>query len=182
MSIAARVIRIATLAPGEGPARVEDDRWSLVPEERAGDTLPEGPIAVPLAAWKARRSELLARGGALGVWLKPDDEPAELVPDLASLGLIAVHFPKFTDGRGYSTAALLRTRHHYTGELRAFGDVGRDQLFYLKRCGFDSFSLAAHRDPEAALASLEDFSLRYQASVDDPVPLFRRRLSTGASR
>lgn len=172
MSASARVIRIPGLA--QGAPRVEDDRWSLVAEERAGDTLPEGPIAVPLAAWKARRAERLVRGGPVGVWLKPDDDPAELVPDLASFSLVAVHFPKFTDGRGYSTAALLRTRHHYSGELRAFGDVGRDQLFPLKRCGFDSFSLAPHQDPEAALASLGDFSLRYQASVDDPLPLFRK--------
>ena len=182
MSAAARVIRISSLAPGEATAWVEDDRWSLIAEERAGDSLPEGPSAVPLAAWKARRAELLLRGASVGVWLKPDDDPAELAPDLASLGFIAVQFPKFTDGRGYSTAALLRTRYRYTGELRAFGDVGRDQLFHLKRCGFDSFSLAAHRDPEAALASFEDFSLRYQASVDDPVPLFRKRFATGAVR
>ena len=137
---------------------------------------------MPLAAWKARRSELLLRGASVGVWLKPDDDPAELAPDLASLGFIAVHFPKFTDGRGYSTAALLRTRYRYTGELRAFGDVGRDQLFYLKRCGFDSFSLAAHRDPEAALASLQDFSLSYQATVEEGRPLFRRRELTGTTR
>ena len=177
-----RVIRISIHTPEATPGRVETDRWSLLSDEQAGVDLPAGPIAVPLAAWKARRSELLSRGEPVGVWLKPDDDPAAIADDVASLALIAVQFPKFTDGRGYSTAALLRARHQYRGELRAFGDVGRDQLFYLKRCGFDSFSLAAHRDPEAALASLEDFSLRYQGSVDDPLPLFRKRFATGTPR
>jgi uncharacterized protein (DUF934 family) len=66
----------------------------------------------------------------------------------------------------------------YRGELRAFGDVGRDQLFYLARVGFDSFRLADHRDAEGALASFNDFTVRYQGSVDNPVPLFRRREMT----
>ena len=142
--------------------------------------LPEGPLVVPLALWKSRRTELAKRTAPLGVWLRADDDPSELAADLGSLLLVAVHFPKFTDGRGYSTAVLLRTRLGYRGELRAFGDVGRDQLFYLKRCGFDSFRLAAHHDPEAALAGLTTFSLRYQASVDDPRPLFRKRASEAA--
>ena len=162
--------------------RVEDNRWTFLTEDEAAGPLPAGPIAVPLAAWKARRAELLSRRDPLGVWLKPDDDPEALGADVDALAIVGVSFPKFADGRGYSTAALLRTRLKYRGELRAFGDVGRDQLFYLKRCGFDSFSLAAHRDPEAALASLADFSLRYQGSVDDPVPLFRKRFATGAVR
>jgi uncharacterized protein (DUF934 family) len=136
---------------------------------------------LPLAAWKSRREELRALGQPVGVWLEAGDDPAELAPDLDILALVAVRFAKFTDGRGYSTAVRLRTRLGYRGELRAVGDVGRDQLFYLKRCGFDSFELAPHRDPHAALAGLADFSLRYQASVDDPLPLFRRRLGAGST-
>ena len=157
--------------------RVERDTWHFVGLEgsEVPATLPEGAVVVPLATWKARRDELLARPLAVGVWLAPADEPGDLVPDVGVLGLVAVHFPKFTDGRGYSTAVLLRRRYGYRGELRAFGDVGRDQLFYLKRAGFDAFSLAPHRDPEAALASFHDFTVRYQGSVDDPVPLFRKR-------
>lgn len=158
------------------------DRWKLLSEEEAAGPIPAGPIAVPLAAWKARRAELLSRRDPLGVWLKPDDDPAAIGADLDALSVIGVQFPKFTDGRGYSTAVLLRTRLGYRAELRAFGDVGRDQLFHLKRCGFDSFSLAPHRDPESALASLGDFSLRYQGSVDDPLPLFRKRFPPEAAR
>ncbi len=161
---------------------VKTDLWTFIDMEQAAGALPEGPIAVPLAAWKTRRAELLGRRTPLGVWLLPADDPLDIGADVEALSIIGVQFPKFTDGRGYSTAVLLRTRLKYTGELRAFGDVGRDQLFYLKRCGFDSFSLAAHRDPEAALGGLDDFSLRYQGSVDDPLPLFRKRFATGSIR
>jgi uncharacterized protein (DUF934 family) len=134
-----------------------------------------------LAQWKERRAEAPAAGGRIGIRLEPTDDPAELAQDVERIQLIAVHFPRLADGRGYSSAALLRTRYRYRGELRAFGDVGRDQLFYLKRCGFDAFALAPHRDPLAALAGLRDFSLRYQGSVDDPLPLFRRRLATATT-
>jgi uncharacterized protein (DUF934 family) len=161
---------------------VRPDLWRFLDADEAAGALPEGPIAVPLAAWKARREELLGRRAPLGVWLAPADDPLDLGADVDAFSIVGVQFPRFVDGRGYSAGVLLRTRLRYRGELRAFGDVGRDQLFHLKRCGFDSFSLAAHRDPEAALASLDDFSLRYQGSVDDPVPLFRRRLAAGATR
>jgi uncharacterized protein (DUF934 family) len=173
-----RVIRFLA----SGAAQVQPELWNILSEEQAATTLPAGPVVVPLATWRARRSELNARREPVGVWLKPDDEPGELAGDFATIALIAIHFPKFTDGRGYSSAVLLRTRLGYKGELRAFGDVGRDQLFYLKRCGFDSFSLPEHRDPEGAIASFDDFSLRYQGSVDDPAPLFRKRFTTGATR
>lgn len=164
--------------------RVEPELWKFlgVGEEPVPDALPAGPIVVPLAAWKARRVDMLARREPVGVWLAPADEPVDIADDLARLALIAVQFPKFADGRGYSTAFLLRTRHGWRGELRAFGDLGRDQLHELTRTGFDSVSLAPHRDPEAALASLKPFKLPYQGAVDDPVPLFRRRFTTGAAR
>ena len=163
-----RVIRHAGIEPG---------LWRFVdlPGEEAPAALPDGPVAVPLPRWLAQRDMLRARPAPVGVWLAPADDPAALAADLDALSLVAVHFPKFTDGRGYSTAVLLRTRLGYRGELRAIGDVGQDQLFYLKRCGFDSFALPARRDPEAALPGLTVFSIRYQGSVDDPLPLFRKR-------
>lgn len=161
--------------------RVEEDRWAtlgLDPDENLR-RLPDGPIIVPLPLWKARRSELLARPQPLGVWLEPSEEPGEIAADLAHLAIVAVHFPKWGDGRGYSTATLLRTRHGWRGELRAFGDLGRDHLFMLARCGFDSFRLGDRHDPHKALAAFDDFSLRYQGAVDEPLPLFRRRASMG---
>jgi uncharacterized protein (DUF934 family) len=95
--------------------------------------------------------------------------------DLVNFELVAVHFPKFTDGRGYSTARLLHERLGWQGELRAMGDVLRDQLFLMARCGFDSFALRDDQDPQAALSAFRDFSVRYQSATDEPQPLFRRR-------
>ena len=158
--------------------QLEADAWRIVgvaPDE-AADALAHGAIVVPLALWKERRAELLRRLEPIGVWLEPDQDPAEIAPDLPRLALVAVRFPKFTDGRGYSIASLLRRRHGYRGELRAFGDIGRDQLFYLSRVGFDSFALPGHRDPAAALGGFRDFTVRYQSSVDEPLPLFRKRV------
>jgi len=169
-----RVIRCSN---AHGAAHVAPELWRFVGLAAGEDfaALPAGPLVVPLAWWREKREPLAARRDPVGVWLEPHDDPASIAADLARFALIAVRFPRFTDGRGYSIAALLRTRHGYQGELRAIGDVGRDQLFYLKRCGFDSFALPPHRDPEAALAGLEDFRDRYQGSVDQPLPLFRRR-------
>jgi uncharacterized protein (DUF934 family) len=143
--------------------RVETDDWT-------------DSEVLTLAQWRERRAQPAQPGERLAVRLEPAQDPAELAADVERLRLVAIHFPKFADGRGYSCAVLLRTRYRYRGELRAVGDVGRDQLFYLKRCGFDAFALAPHRDPHAALASLGDFSVRYQGSVDDPAPLFRKRV------
>ena len=160
--------------------QVEPDPWRVVglaDGEKVAE-LPEGPVLVPLATWKERRAELAARG-EIGVWLAPEDDPAQLAADLGALAIVAVHFPKYGDGRGYSTGMLLRTRHGYKGELRAFGDVARDHLYFLARVGFDSFRLAEPRDPHAALAAFGEFSVHYQGSVDDPVPLFRRRAARG---
>ncbi|WP_068809400.1 DUF934 domain-containing protein [Thauera phenolivorans] len=164
--------------------RVQHDDWQVVRlaegEAASATALPAGRVIVPLAAWLLRRDELLARAdaGVLGVWLAASDDPAALAPDLLRLQLVAVDFPKFADGRGYSIATLLRTRHGYAGELRAIGEVLRDQFDYLGRCGFDALQPAPGRytpaQLQAALASLATFSTPYQASATHPQPLFRR--------
>ena len=128
-----------------------------------------------LPVWKAHREELLARSGPIGVLLRPEDDPAAIAPDLAHIGLVAVHFPTFTDGRGYSTARLLRERYGWRGELRATGDIQRDQLLLLERCGFDTLELREGENAEAALTAFDDFTEAYQAAVHPPLPLFRRR-------
>lgn len=154
------------------------DDWLLLQGEAAA--APSGAaLLVPLAAWEAQSAALLARGGPLGVLLAPDDDPAAIAGSLAHLRLLAVEFPKFTDGRGYSIARQLRERHGWRGELRAVGEVLRDQLFYLARCGFDSFALADGEDADAALAHFETFSDAYQAAVDRG-PLFLRRFASDA--
>lgn len=128
--------------------------------------LPCGNALVPLAVWRERRWELIQRqweqGQQLGVWLGPQDDPAALAADIGDLDVIAVHFPAAGDGRGYSIAALLRSRFGYRGELRAIGAVERDYLHFLRRVGFDAFEVA---DPEGALAGLSPFSVSYQPAL-----------------
>jgi len=152
-----------------------DDRWTLLPDAYSLTDVPERtPVAVPLALWQAERGALRARGD-VGVILAPDDDPAALAEDAATLPLIAVDLPQFTDGRGYSIARLLRERHRYEGELRAIGDVLRDQLYLMAECGFDAFALREDRDPKDALAGLQDFAGLYAATARTPQPWFRRR-------
>ncbi len=107
--------------------------------------------------------------------LEPTDDPASVADRLGRAARVEVNFPKFGDGRGFSIARLLRERYGYKGELRAVGQVGRDHLYYLESCGFDAFLLRDGEDPEEALAAFDDFSESYQASVKQPLPLFRRR-------
>ena len=107
--------------------------------------------------------------------LEPADDPAAFAFRLDTVARVEVNFPSLADGRGYSIARLLRERYGYGGELRAVGDVQRDQLFYLSRCGFDAFLLREGEDAEGALAALAGFSEAYQSSVERPLPLFRRR-------
>jgi uncharacterized protein (DUF934 family) len=158
---------------------VTDDRWILVREAAALTDLPDGvPVIVPLRLWLERRAALIARGEA-GVWLAPDEDPASLAADVARLPVVAIDFPQFTDGRGYSHARLLRGRYGYGGELRAVGDVQRDQLYYLAQCGFDAFLVREGKDAADALQSLDDFSDGYQLT-QARTPWFRRRAANAA--
>jgi len=154
------------------------DPWSLLkpPDDGSLPSVPpSGDIIVPLALWRQRRDELLARPSRLGIWLDSNEDPAAIAEDLRLFGVVAVRFPKVIDGRGYSIAYLLRERYGWRGELRAFGDIWRDQLFFLASCGFDAFALREGEDPREALAAFGDFSETYQGSVGQPLPLFRRR-------
>lgn len=150
---------------------IVQDHWHIVEDGHLLAALAHAgpvPLAVSLATWRVEKHALARHTRPVGVWLTATDDAAELVPDLATLPLIAVRFDKFTDGRGYSTATLLRKRHGYTGELRAIGNVLRDQLQALERCGFNAFALAGHQSLDAALASFADFSHAYQRAVDTP--------------
>ena len=155
---------------------VIQDNWLLL-EQNAAGTLPfSGDVIVPLALWTSERDTLSFRLGRIGVWLDAGIDPAQLAPDLARFGVVAIRFGSTTDGRGYTLARLLRERFGYRGELRAIGNVLRDQLYYLSRCGYDAFALRADQDLGHALSAFDDFSEDYQASVERPEPLFRRRL------
>jgi len=153
---------------------IVEDRWQLQRDARALADLPAGPVIVSLALWQAEHEGLRARGD-VGVWLAPADDPAALAADLASLPLVAVDFPQFTDGRGYSTGRLLRERFAFKGELRAIGDILRDQLFPLRECGFNAFALRPDRNLDDALLGFADFTGVYAPTVRQPQPWFRRR-------
>ena len=107
--------------------------------------------------------------------LEPTDDPAIVAGAVGQAAVIAIHFPKFSDGRGSSIARLLRERQGYTGELRAVGEVARDHLHAMAQCGFDAFQLREGEDPQEALKAFGDFSDQYQATAAQPLPLFRRR-------
>lgn len=161
---------------------VVEDNWTVVRAAEDGAlpevvALPAGKVIVPFALWQAHRDALVASRSKdeLGVWLAPDSEPADIAADFDKIALIGVDFPVFRDGRGYSIARLLRERYGYKGELRAIGDVLRDQLFYLERCGFDAFAVRADKDIHDALNAFGEFTVEYQGAVDQPSPLFRRR-------
>jgi len=152
---------------------VVSDTWTFI---EAGSDAPITDYSiVPLAAWLAIRDDAAHAQKRLGVWLAPADDASLLADDLARLPLIAVQFPAFTDGRGYSIARLLRERFGYKNELRAIGDVGRDHLFNLFHCGFNAFEIKASQKPEEAIAGLKDFTDGYQTTAQRKVPLYRRR-------
>jgi len=156
--------------------QIVDETWHLLPKDASFDELTNcDDYIVPLQLWRDHGHALKARDGGLGIWLDSDEQAEEIGEDVKHFQVIALNFPAFTDGRSYSNARLLRDRYQYTGELRAIGDVLRDQLFYMARCGFDAFAIRADKDPEAALEGLKDFSVTYQAATDEPLPLFRRR-------
>jgi uncharacterized protein (DUF934 family) len=156
-------------------AVVADDWKILRPSADAPLSLPlsAARAIVPLAFWIEHHADLASRDD-IGVWLAPDEDPARLSAWLEGLPLIAVDFPKFTDGRGYSSAFLLRSRLGYKGELRAIGEVLPDQLFYLWRVGFNAFAVRPDKDIRKALQSLKPFSDAYQGSWDNAVPAYRR--------
>ena len=163
---------------------IQTDEWRLSPELGGSEDASEGagPIIVSLPRLVEEADALFDRGAAVGVLLKPDDDPAELEPYLSSLGLIAIEFPRFNEGRGYSQARLLRSRYRFQGELRAVGDVSRDRLAFLERCGFDAFVLRPGESLEAALVAFSEISLRYQPAEDAAATVgsLRRRRASGA--
>lgn len=155
--------------------QIIEDSWTHVGADALEGSLPDGDIIIPLTVWKARRLELAARNTKLGIRLESDDQALEIAADLEKLSLVALNFPTFRDGRAFSTAQLLRQRYGFKGEIRAVGQVGRDQMFYMQRCGFNAFEVRADRDITDALQALGEFTETYQMAADQPLPLYRRR-------
>lgn len=154
---------------------VNDPYTLTAPAEDGSLMLPNGPVLVSLSTWQTFREALLAHQHAKGVQLKPDEFAETIASDLHNVDLVAIEFPAFADGRGYSTGYTLRSRLGYKGELRAVGDVFKDTLFYQQRCGFNAFVVRADKNMEDALKGLYTFSTPYQGTATEPTPLFGRR-------
>lgn len=154
---------------------VIEDQWTLLPADAdVQDALDCQQPIIPLALWQAHADQLRSIA-QLGIWLDSNELVEDLAQDLEVFSLVALNFPVFTDGRHFSSARLLRERYAFKKEVRAIGDVLRDQLLMMKRCGFDAFAVRDDRDPHDALRALDEFSVQYQGAWDIPLPLYRRR-------
>ena len=154
------------------------DNWTVLREATGPDVLTAVPgknFIVPLEFWKMYQDKLEDYFGDIAIWLDSDENVNDIGSDLRQFTLIALNFPVFSDGRSYTNARELRQHLNYEGEIRAIGDVLRDQMFYMARCGFNSFEIRHDQDPDACLSAFNDFQTGYQSSIDEPNPLFRRR-------
>lgn len=166
-------------------ARAADPFRRLADDEPLG----EGPVLVSLARLIAEADALTARNQPFGVVLRAGDKMPQdakagaaggddveaLAPFVARLSLVAIEFPHFRNGRGYSSARILREHMGYRGELRAMGDVVRDQWQFMARCGFDAFELAADADPQAFARALQELSRAYQSDPLTPASIMQLR-------
>ena len=155
--------------------KIVDDHSQHVAEGAGVDQLPAGDIIVPLALWQAHKEPLLQRQGQLGIRLNGDNDVTEIATELQRFALIALQFPAFRDGRAYSIARTLRQHYNYMGELRAVGNVLRDQAGYMARVGFNAFEIDPKQDVQDALKAFGEISVKYQSSSDEPLPIYRRR-------
>lgn len=155
---------------------VQSLSWEMTEREQPLnlDTLASGSWLVHIEQFIANANSLSGHDN-IGVWLAAEDDAEALAPFCQQLKVIAVNFPAFTDGRGFSHARIIREQLGFKGELVAAGGFMQDQLFYLKRCGFDSFCVADDADIDSMRASLGDFAHSYQAAADDPRPIYRKR-------
>ena len=155
-----------------------EDPWQTL---GADDPLPaDAPVILPVARWLAERETLGGRDAPVGVRVPNTQDITALAADLGRLAVIVLEFPKFNDGRAYSQARLLRERHGYRGELRASGQVLRDQLLFMHRCGFDAFEIVNAEPVAAWQAALDEFNVFYQPTADGRVPVTQlRRVSHG---
>jgi uncharacterized protein (DUF934 family) len=155
--------------------QVVDDGWVRVAALEPGQAVPEGDVILPFRYWKENRTGLIGRKGRIAVCLDGDDRVEAMAGELDQFELIALDFPKFRDGRCYSHARLLRDRYHYKGDIRAVGDVLRDQLFFMKRCGISSFHVRGDKNINDALTAFRDFTVKYQTAADGAPPVYKLR-------
>lgn len=152
----------------------QEDNWTPYTGLEDVDNLPSGDIYIPLEEWQSKRGALLQRNSRLGVILQNTDEVDQLAEDLERLDMIVLQFPKMADGRAFSQARLLRDRLGYKGEIRAVGEVLQDQVFYMQRCGFNSFELRDDQDIPTVIAAFDEMTVTYQPAADEALPIWRR--------
>jgi len=152
--------------------QIDDDPWQQLSDD---EDLPDGDIIVSLSRWQAEKQDLLRHDSQLGVELLGSTKVEEVVDDLDKLSLIALNFDRFTDGRGYSQARLLRDKYHYSGAIRAVGDIRRDQIDFLSRCGITEFVPTEHCDLEDALIAFTELQGRYQSDSRDRATIREHR-------
>jgi uncharacterized protein (DUF934 family) len=155
--------------------RIVADDWLSIDGEANINQLPAGKLIIPLALWNEHRDKLEQREEPLALHLDPAYEVDGIAAQLPHFEMVVLQFPAFRDGRAYSQARSLRLHHGYQGEIRASGNVLRDQLMYMERVGFSSFELDAKQDINDALKAFDEISVKYQASSDEPLPLYQRR-------
>jgi uncharacterized protein (DUF934 family) len=160
--------------------QVADDPWLRLADEE--QPVAGAPVIVSLERWQAERETLMGRNAPLGLWLRADQSPAEVADDLRYFALVALEFPKFNDGRAFSYARLLRERYGYQGEVRAVGEVLRDLLLYMHRCGFSAFQIDRDDAAERWQAALEEVSVWYQPTADDRPFALRQRARARAAK
>lgn len=155
---------------------VVEDNWILIkPEGEDSAVNAQAQNIVPLQVWQEQKDNFT--NDELAVWLDSHEEVKAISDHLDALPLVAINFPLFTDGRGYSLAAQLREHYNYQGEIRAIGDVLLDQLFYMQRAGFNSFSLREEAHYETALDYFDTFSEVYQSATKEQTSILEKRLN-----
>ena len=161
-----------------------ENNWQLIDKEADLEEISfkgDDKYIVPLTLWLENKEFLSQQQTNIGIWFDSDESPSSLEEDANSFPVIALNFPVFRDGRSFSHAAILRQQLNFTGDLRAMGDVQRDQLSYMLSCGFSSFLVPEGADEALLLTGFHDFSENYQSTVANPTPLFRKRLSNSQS-
>lgn len=143
--------------------QIVEDNWTHIADD---ESIQDGNISVSLERWHKDKDQLVNHNGQLGIRLSPTDTAEDIADDLGHFQLIELDFPVFTDGRAFTQARLLRGRYHYNGEIRAIGSYMLDQIFYLSRVGVNAFKLENPDQLAVALATLDDFSVKYQTSVN----------------
>jgi uncharacterized protein (DUF934 family) len=156
----------------DGAFALAEDPFTAVADDQA---IPPGDVIISLTRFQAEGEALLGEGRQVGVRLESDEEAEALAYDLAQIAVVALAFPKFGDGRAYTSARLLRERFQFKGEVRAVGDVLREQAGYMVRCGFDAFEPADGSTVEVWERAAHRFRHVYQRASDGRPAAFEAR-------